>query len=212
MPTGSAKAPKHPSRLGPRQAENDKFHNFKACNMCGETKRLADFAFQGHDWRKKRAADPTRYKARCKKCTRAPSATEVDPNFKPTRSPRRAYGTGTPATKRESAAKYRAGVRRASRIKSLQYLAEKGCQECGIRDPRVLEFDHLEPALKSSTVAVLLSNGYSWGSEQLRAEIRKCRVLCANCHRKHTIVQQDHYSHPEVKDALQQIYRDYSIG
>jgi len=203
--TSSTVAPKKP---GPRQAHNDKFHNYKVCSACGEEKRLADFALQG-DWRKKRAADPKRYRIKCKKCCRTPSATRVDSNFKPDRKPR-VMGS-TPAEKREYANSYKRKKRRATRVKVLEYLAGKGCCECKSRDPRILEFDHIEPRDKQHNISRLLSDGYDWGNEKLRAEIRKCRVICANCHRKHTVGQQEYYSHADVRAALSEIYGRYGI-
>lgn len=204
--TSSASAPKRP---GPRQAHNDKFHNYKVCQTCGEEKRLADFALVGN-WRKKRAADPTRYRKDCKKCCRAPSGAAVDPNFHPDRR-KRAPVKRSAKEKKAEAASYKRRARRASRIKSIQYLAEKGCCECGERDPRVLEYDHIDPQEKGANVTKFLSDGFGWGAEKLRAEIRKCRVICANCHRKHTIAQQGHYAHAEVRAALREIYDRYDI-
>ena len=84
----------------------------------------------------------------------------------------------------------------------LRYLHNKGCESCGCKDPRVLEFDHLDPKKKKHSIAVLISQGYSWANEKLRREIRKCRVLCANCHRLHTIEQQGYYQHDDVKSEL----------
>lgn len=207
--TSSDVAPK--KRPGPRQAHNDKFHNFKVCRSCGEEKRLADFALVGN-WRKKRAADPRRYKKDCKRCSRAPDARKTDPNFKPDRKVRARVPARTPDEKRARAAQYKRKQRRETRIKALEYLAEKGCCECGVRDPRILEFDHIRPREKSNTLARLLTDGYSWGAEKLRQEIRKCRVICANCHRKHTIAQQEHYSHAEVRATLRKIFERYDIG
>lgn len=205
--TGSATAPKKP---GPRQAHNDKFHNYKVCRTCKDEKRLADFALTGN-WRKKRAADPRRYRKDCKECCRAPSATQVDPAFAPHRIKKAPTPNQTPEEKRAYAAQYKRRARRTTRIKALEYLAKKGCADCGERDPRVLEFDHLDPSRKSDDISKLFSDGYSWGSEKLRVEIRKCRVVCANCHRKHTIVQQEHYSHEDVRAALRGIYEHYDI-
>ena len=207
--TSSAEGPKkagYPRRV----AEIDKFHNFKVCRTCGVEKRLADFALTGK-WRKKRAADPKRYKLDCKECTRAPAATQVDPNFVPHRIRKPYKRNQTAAEKREYQATYKRRARRETRIKALEYLAEKGCESCGERDPRVLEFDHINPDEKSADICKLFSDGYSWGAEKLREEIRKCRVLCANCHRKHTTVQQDHYAHGDVQTALRGIYDRYDI-
>jgi hypothetical protein len=205
--TGATKGPKRP---GPRQAENDKFHNYKVCGGCGKTKRLVDFSYSSN-WRKKRAADPKRYKPDCRECSRAHNAVETDPHFNPVRVTRPRIKKPTKKQKRDAAAKYKRGKRRATRIKVLEYIAAKGCCDCGTRDPRVLEFDHMDPDGKDYDIARLLSSGYGWASEKLRAEIRKCRVICANCHRKHTIVQQGNYAHRDVVDALQRIYERFDI-
>ena len=213
--TGSDTAPKKQAGwqhggVPPRQAHLDKFHNFKDCRTCGENKRLADFAYTGN-WRRTRAADPKRYKLDCKKCTRAPSATKVDPNFKPRRT-RKPAVVRTAAEGRAGAAQYKRRTRRATRVKVLAYMAEKGCCECGTHDPRVLEFDHIDPSSKHANISTLISNGNSWGSEKLREEIRKCRVICANCHRLHTVVQREYYAHDDVQSALREIYERYNIN
>lgn len=64
----------------------------------------------------------------------------------------------------------------------LAYLLTHPCSECGERDPRVLEFHH--EADKDNEVSRLMGRGASL--EALKAEMDKCRVLCANCHRKLT--------------------------
>ena len=214
--TSSSSAPKRKNKPGagpPKGSHNrvaalDKFHNFKECKQCGETKRLADF-HKTTNWRKKRAADPKRYKTRCKDCLRAPPADPATPGFNPKRTSKPARVT--PEQRRKNHIAYKRRARRETRIKALRYVAEKGCCECGERDPRVLEFDHIDAADKSHHVGRLLANGYSWGNEMLREEIRKCRVICANCHRKHTIVQQGYYSHKAVRAVLREIDEQYNI-
>ena len=212
------KGPKHkpgsksgssPGSRGNHVAATSRFNNFKNCTKCGERKRLADYSLTTH-WRKKRAADPKRYKGMCKKCCRAPSANQVDANFKSDLRPRERISR-TPQEQLALNATYKRAARRAVRIKALEYVAEKGCCDCGTHDPRVLEFDHIDPAEKHSTVARLLGDGFGWGSEKLRQEIRKCRVICANCHRLHTAAQQEYYSHTDVRESLQIIFDEYGI-
>lgn len=58
---------------------------------------------------------------------------------------------------------------------------KSGCIDCSELDIRCLEFDHLGD--KKFNVSRLLSTA---GEDRLRAEIAKCVVRCANCHRKKT--------------------------
>ena len=64
----------------------------------------------------------------------------------------------------------------------LEYLSTHPCSQCGESDPRVLEFHHL--GQKDSEVSSLIGRGASL--DALQAEISKCVVLCANCHRRLT--------------------------
>lgn len=59
----------------------------------------------------------------------------------------------------------------------------KGCELCGYKvHPAALHFDHIDPDKK------LFGIGSNIGTnlKRLFQEIRKCRVLCANCHSVHT--------------------------
>ena len=56
-------------------------------------------------------------------------------------------------------------------------------QPCRENDPRVLEFHHVKG--KDMAVAAMVAGGYS--IERIRAEIEKCTILCANCHRRITV-------------------------
>ena len=58
----------------------------------------------------------------------------------------------------------------------------KGCSHCGYKDnPAALQFHHVDPSKKLQNVSMILRSSYSqW--KVIKAEIRKCIVLCANCH------------------------------
>lgn len=60
------------------------------------------------------------------------------------------------------------------------YLFSHPCVDCGCADVRVLEFDHVR-GQKSGNIARMVGEGYSWAT--IEAEIGKCEVRCANCHR-----------------------------
>ena len=62
------------------------------------------------------------------------------------------------------------------------YKKEHPCVDCGESDPIVLEFDHIENKVdglaRMATRALKLST--------IIAEISKCDVVCANCHKRRT--------------------------
>ncbi|WP_247003544.1 homing endonuclease associated repeat-containing protein [Halosolutus gelatinilyticus] len=55
-----------------------------------------------------------------------------------------------------------------------------GCDRCSESDPACLDFHHTGTE-KRATIAELISDDRS--KERIRAEIDRCQVLCANCHR-----------------------------
>ena len=63
------------------------------------------------------------------------------------------------------------------------YLSTHPCTSCGEDDPVVLEFHHVGG--KDMAISQLVTGGYS--IETIQAEINKCTVLCANCHRRLTM-------------------------
>lgn len=63
------------------------------------------------------------------------------------------------------------------------FLAQKkmeyGCIKCGYKDhPSALQFHHKDPKTKSFTIG----SGNNKTFQELKDEIKKCVVLCANCH------------------------------
>ena len=61
-------------------------------------------------------------------------------------------------------------------------MSKKQCIDCGESDPIVLELDHVHGE-KYRNVGDMMS-GYGW--KRILAEISKCEVRCANCHRRKT--------------------------
>lgn len=126
------------------------------CSRCQAFKPCNDFA-----WRRKHLGQRDSY---CRTC-------------------RAAYKQEHYAKNRE---RYKANAEaRRSRILDerwaylCEYLRCHPCVDCGETDPLVLEFDHL--ADKRFGIAVGLAER-PW--PEVRREIDKCEVVCANCHRR----------------------------
>lgn len=58
---------------------------------------------------------------------------------------------------------------------------KKGCQKCGEKRPYVLDFHHINPEDKIKDIAHMIKSS---SEQSLLAEIEKCVILCANCHRE----------------------------
>lgn len=69
------------------------------------------------------------------------------------------------------------------------YLEQHPCVDCGERDVDVLDFDHLRD--KRNNVTTMVWAGLLWRT--IEAEIAKCEVRCANCHRRTTAKQRGYY-------------------
>lgn len=57
---------------------------------------------------------------------------------------------------------------------------DRACEDCGFDDPRALDFHHKDPSTKSFPIG---RDAWKVSWERLLAEVDKCIVLCANCHR-----------------------------
>jgi hypothetical protein len=63
------------------------------------------------------------------------------------------------------------------------YKAAHPCERCGEAHPACLEFHHRDRAAKTANVSEIgVRRG--WSIARVRAELAKCDVRCANCHRK----------------------------
>ena len=93
----------------------------------------------------------------------------------------------------ENKAKHIALVRRRGKqIKEWlrEYKEFLGCEVCGETHPACLEFHHINPQEKKFSVGRV--NDYL-SLSLIQREISKCRLLCANCHRK------EHWSRHHAK-------------
>lgn len=130
------------------------------CRACGELKPWTEFPRRGRD--------SDRLQTWCKTCFARYKAERHQRNH--TREMLR-ISANTARTRADSRSRIRA------------YLLEHGCVDCGERDVVVLEFDHVR-GQKRMEVSKMVADGYPWAA--IDAEIAKCEVRCANCHRKIT--------------------------
>jgi hypothetical protein len=135
------------------------------CSRCGETKPAEEFA-----WRRRRILQPDTY---CRPC-------------------RREYGKEHYSKHKQRYIDQAAEVKRPKRIDRTQHLIEyfktHPCVDCGDTDPVVLEFDHLGE--KEFDIGTQIDSR-PWPA--ILAEIEKCEVVCANCHRRRTAIRRQSY-------------------
>ena len=130
------------------------------CRKCGELKPWTEFPRRGRD--------SDRLHTWCKRCFSAYKAERHQKNHE-----------------REMARIHRNQRARIveNRAQVDAYLLTHPCADCGEVDLRVLDFDHVRGE-KIGDVSTMVNTGRSW--PMIEAEIAKCDVRCANCHRKVT--------------------------
>ena len=63
-----------------------------------------------------------------------------------------------------------------------EYKSTLCCTMCGEKHPACLDFHHKDSKNKDFSLGII--RGWGYGKERLINEIKKCMVICANCHRK----------------------------
>lgn len=78
--------------------------------------------------------------------------------------------------------KEKSKIRKIKVVKEFkEYKKTLKCAKCNESEPCCLDFHHTDKDLKVSEISLLVNSG---NTGQLKAELEKCIVLCANCHRK----------------------------
>lgn len=141
-------------------AQNTRMESFKRCPSCMSLKSIDEF-----NWRDKAH---TKLQSYCRDCSN--------------RAWRRWYREET-NRRRHLDTLYLRRRRRIDRHQQLiTELKSQPCADCGqVFPPYAMDFDHLGD--KAELVSTLV---YSSGTERLLAEVGKCEVVCANCHRMRT--------------------------
>jgi DUF4097 and DUF4098 domain-containing protein YvlB len=79
----------------------------------------------------------------------------------------------------EKAKRHRKTSRKRHKIFIQEYLKTHPCIDCGNPDIRVLDFDHVKGKKKYNISCMV-----DFSLASIKAEIKKCEIRCANCHRK----------------------------
>ena len=138
----------------------------KRCSTCGVVQATTEFNVR------RKAHDGLQ--SRCRSCNRAWYAEHREAHMANVR------------TRNERA-------RTANKLRMGSYLLVHPCVDCGETDIRVLDFDHDTDATKVAAVTTLVAAGGSWSL--IEAEIAKCSVRCANCHRRVTSLRAQDWRH-----------------
>jgi hypothetical protein len=150
----------------------------KTCTCCGVEKPLSEFH--------KRAKAVDGHQRVCKTCNCAQ---------------RKAYYKTERG--RLQAAGYARAWAEANRARIWEFFSTHPCVDCGETDPLVLEADHIDMATKLYAISDIWKN-HRW--ETIAAELAKCEVRCANCHRRRTVIQLGWWKNyrPEILAPLAQ--------
>ena len=79
------------------------------------------------------------------------------------------------------------GVNAANKARLLAFKIAHPCVDCGESDPVVLEFDHMRD--KRWNISEMVTGTFPWST--IEAELEKCVVRCANCHRRKTSAERN---------------------
>ncbi len=146
----------------------------KACTKCKQIKPLIEFNI--------RNARKKIYTSHCKVCTRI----EIKKHYLENKE----YYI-------KKARKRNLVLRRDAQRFIWNYLNTKECVDCKEKDVTVLEFDHI--ADKNMSISKMIT--YNFSIAQIRNEIKKCQIRCANCHRRKTALQFGWYKNRDAPVA-----------
>lgn len=145
------------------------FMNMKTCSKCKQILPESQFGIQkASKWVKS-----DRLKSRCRECESI--------GVLESRKKNKLLDPEKYIEKQKKTVKYNISLKYRNFAFILRYLQRFGkCIDCGIKDIRVLEFDHVKGD-KISGVILMAERLASIGS--IKNEIRKCEIRCCNCHR-----------------------------
>lgn len=150
----------------------------KRCSTCGFTKPLTEFN-KNH-----KSKDGHQYS--CRECTQTKDRRRLEDPIKAqaNRDKTRTYYHNN----KEQVMNYESDRNLFLKMKAVYILGGK-CEECGEDHPAALQFHHIDPKEKSFNLSSkTLSATVKFPWEEVLIELKKCKLLCANCHAKHHTV------------------------
>jgi hypothetical protein len=79
-----------------------------------------------------------------------------------------------------------------------EFFSNNPCSDCGILDIRVLEFDHLKD--KKENISIMMRGHSNWNN--ILEEMKKCEVVCRNCHAIRTAERQKNWRYRFYKKEV----------
>lgn len=137
--------------------------NLKICSKCNKEKPLTEFYYRKNGPRK------GKYYEKCKECMKDRGRKYYHKNIK------RQLKLALIRRNR-----YRKNIR-----DFLDSIKNHPCMDCNnTYPPCVMDFDHRNSNEKEKEVARMVAGG--WSRDNIIKEIKKCDLVCANCHRIRT--------------------------
>lgn len=133
----------------------------RLCTLCDTPRPLSEF--------NKSRTRSEKLRAHCKSCERSAATDFYKKNPEPYK--RRAYAARRKMTKQN--------MEIAAQIKR-----DSGCVSCGEKTVCTLDFHHVIGSSSVKKGGMPVGRAANYSVKKFRAELAKCVVLCANCHRK----------------------------
>ena len=89
---------------------------------------------------------------------------------------------------RRDAVRATAEMQKTNNVIIVEQARQCGCIKCGEKRSYVLDFHHRDPAEKTNVLAHMIKSA---SESALIAELAKCDVLCANCHREFHFLEKE---------------------
>jgi len=87
---------------------------------------------------------------------------------------------------------------------------DEKCNKCGEDRWYCLEYHHVNPEDKKFTIACAISRGY--GKQAILEEIKKCVILCSNCHRELHYFEQQEKNEKKSQKQQEEHEKDKNIA